>query len=287
MNKTQRSHVIDQLRELQAQRIATIKTIGRIENQRRALMARSFGYDPTLPSPARTKIMKTVEAFITGVLKNDEDAKLLKPEMADAVFVYQESITPIEAHKKELEKRQNKLVVTLPDMQDFVDSVKGFGVNSLAVIIGECGDLANYSSPAKVWKRMGLAVINGESQRKCTDKTKALLHGYNPQRRARMFVVGECLIKVRGLYKTIYDDRKKTEHAKTLAEGLVPATTIKDTVDVWEENLGLELTKVKKIETGVHRSAGHMSKRAHRYMEKKLLEHLWMVFHPVDVKKAA
>ena len=32
---------------------------------------------------------------------------------------------------------------------------KGFGLPSLAVVVGEAGDLANYPNPGKLWARFG------------------------------------------------------------------------------------------------------------------------------------
>jgi hypothetical protein len=70
------------------------------------------------------------------------------------------------------------------------------------------GDIASYRNPSCLWKRMGLAVIDGERQRKCTDKQLATIHGYAPQRRAVMFVVSACIVRAKEPLKQVYEDRK-------------------------------------------------------------------------------
>src|SRR5258706_5999779 len=58
-------------------------------------------------------------------------------------------------------KEMERLASLLPVWGAFGEGVRGFGARSLAVIVGEAGDLANYVSVAKLWKRMGLAVMDG------------------------------------------------------------------------------------------------------------------------------
>lgn len=86
-----------------------------------------------------------------------------------------------------------KLAAELP-IAGFVRGVRGVGLGSLASIVGETGDLSEYRSVSAVWKRLGLAVIDGERQRKCADVEKALLHGYSPARRSVMWNAGCGLI---------------------------------------------------------------------------------------------
>ena len=59
----------------------------------------------------------------------------------------------------------------------FVEETRGFGYLGLAQIVAEAGDLSNYANPAKLWKRFGLAVIDGRAQRRVADKELAIVHG--------------------------------------------------------------------------------------------------------------
>jgi hypothetical protein len=144
------------------------------------------------------------------------------------------------AAKAALEKQITKLVRQLPAWQQWGEGVRGFGEMSMAAIVGEAGDLHDFANPAKLWKYMGMALIDGERQRKCADKEKAIRHGYCPRRRSVMFVIGDCLIRSGGEYKALYDERK-----------------------VYEQQKAPELAPI------VHH------RRAKRYMEKRLLRNLW------------
>jgi hypothetical protein len=106
--------------------------------------------------------------------------------------------------------------------------VRGIGINGirLASIVGECGDIGKYKSVAALWKRMGLAVIDGERQRKCLDKELALIHGYNPQRRAVAYGIGDNLLrsqKPTDPYRQAYDYR--VAHTKNTHSGWYETAT--------------------------------------------------------------
>lgn len=90
----------------------------------------------------------------------------------------------------------------------WVAGIRGFGVGNFGLLVGEAGDIGSYKNPSSLWKRMGMAVIDGERQRKCVDKEKALIHGYSPRRRAMAFVLGDCLVKGGSRYRVVYDQRK-------------------------------------------------------------------------------
>ena len=155
---------------------------------------------------------------------------------------------PLLACQKSYEKTLIKMAKQLP-VWLWVEGVRGFGPLSLAQIIGETGDLSGYANPAKVWKRMGLAVIGAERQRRHSDVEKALANGYSPKRRAVMWNVGCCLIKQNdGEYRAFYDAEKARQMVK----------------------LGLPDDK-----------PGHAHNRAQRHMEKLLLKDLWARWNQV------
>lgn len=146
-------------------------------------------------------------------------------------------------HKQtnEYTRRLEKLAKQLP-VWPWVESVRGFGALGLAQIVGECGNLSDYDGPAKVWKRMGVAVIEGERQRRVSG-ADALTHGYVARRRSILYNIGESLLKGNrdGAYRTLYLERKPIER----------------------EKLGPEAPQA------------HVHNRARRYMEKRLLRDLW------------
>lgn len=145
------------------------------------------------------------------------------------------------AARKAVEKQLEKLAKSLPVYATFTKPTKGLGAGGLALIIGETGDLSQYANPAKVWKRMGLAVINGERQRRVAGNADAaLLHGYSSHRRQIMWNIGDSMVKVGDTYRQVYLDRKEYEKAKD-----PDATPM------------------------------HHHRRAQRYMEKRILRDLW------------
>lgn len=174
----------------------------------------------------------------------DEGHTWIDPQSDTADIAYFASLPLQEAraliHKNRLapERSMAKLAKRLP-VYPFVENINGFGAIGLAQIIGEAGDLSNYANPAKLWKRMGLAVINGKSQRR-VGGAEALEHGYSPQRRSIMYCIGDSMIKKQNAYRELYLARKVIEEQK-MPEG----------------------TKL------------HWHRRAQRYMEKRLLRDLW------------
>jgi hypothetical protein len=170
-----------------------------------------------------------------------------------------DSLKLLKTARLQEERKLKKHAEALPVWKYFGHPILGFGSLSLGAIIGEAGDLQIYSNPAKLWKRMGLALIGNERQRKCVDKEKAEQHGYSPRRRSVMFVIGDNLVKQKSAYRTVYDERKVRELEKAAEEGLTVAPA----------------AKIPKGKHAEYRSEGHIHFRAKRYMEKRLLRDLW------------
>lgn len=159
------------------------------------------------------------------------------PKLALYVQPLIDSRANLAAQRKEAERKAQKLAKQLP-VWSWVESINGFGALGLAQIVGECGDLGNYANPAKVWKRMGLHVVDGKAARK--SKAMGDVMGYSPMRRSIMFVIGDSLLKKQNAYRELYLARKVFEQQK------VPDGSKM----LW------------------HR-------RAQRYVEKRLLRDLW------------
>lgn len=93
------------------------------------------------------------------------------------------------------ERQMEELAETLP-VARWRKKITGFGALGLAVIIAEAGnDLRRFPTVSKLWKRLGLAVIDGERQRRKTDPELALLHGYVPRRRAEMWTLADSMFR--------------------------------------------------------------------------------------------
>jgi hypothetical protein len=113
--------------------------------------------------------------------------------------------------RKPIEKDLKEMAKSTP-LWPWAESINGFGSLNLAAIIAEAGDdICTYRSVGGLWKRFGLAVIEGKRQRKVTDPELAELMGYNPSRRAVAYLLGDCLIKKDNAYVDIYRARKEIE----------------------------------------------------------------------------
>ena len=169
------------------------------------------------------------------------EGKETPPEITIALMPFLASIKGFRPERVKIEKELQRLAKSLP-IWAWVSEQKGFGPLNLAAIVGESGEIGSYRNPSCLWKRMGLAVIGNERQRKKSDAEGALAHGYNPARRAVAYLLGDCLIKGNGegKYRTLYLARKEIEAAK-------------------------EDVKTK----------AHAHNRAARYMTKRVLRDLW------------
>lgn len=165
-------------------------------------------------------------------------------------------------HEREMEKLAKQLPVATFQAQH-----RGFGLKGLAMIIGEAGDLGKYSTHSKVWKRMGVGLVDDKRQGAPganASKEEWIKHAYSPSRRSILWNIGDSLIKGNqdGRYRTVYLKRKEDERAKAEAAGLTVAPA----------------AKIPKKRAAEFMSEGHIHRRAQRYMEKRLLRDLWQAW---------
>jgi hypothetical protein len=194
---------IAELRELQKTRKFCIKQQSRCDRSVDSFIARYLGYQNDLPEEQRKKIFDKAASIREkvekgGLSRNENHEKVAPEQVAASEADIAAACAPIVLTSAQgragwdklrdiSEKRMTKIAQTLPAWE-FVQGVRGFGPLGLAIVIGETGDLANYRTKEKVWKRLGLAVINGERQQKKTGE-EGILHGYNPKRRAEMWTL--------------------------------------------------------------------------------------------------
>lgn len=196
---------------------------------------------------------------------------------------------PWDTLREEYESRMRELARSLP-IFPWVDGVRGFAEIGIAKIIGEAGDLGKYNNPAKLWKRLGLAVINGRRQGDPGPGASAedwIEHGYSPKRRSEVWNITDSLIRAQwrgakedaetgeiteghplGYYGKVYAARKAYETQKNeagdyanIAAAIVARS--RDKGKAAPENLEGRLTKK------------HIDSRARRYVAKRLVKHAW------------
>ena len=209
---------ITALQELQVRRRHYIRLQVKISNTLLALVRRAMGFRGDLPEAEREKIRNRATRLLGRFMAgkpwlDDEDIGIA---LATDLGAGKVMLDEVARQRKVMEGTMIAIARKL-HVRDFAASVAGFGELALAVIIGEAGDLANYATPDKLRKRLGLAPYKGKSYSNwrrgglTDDEWKAA--GYNPQRRAEIWaVVEDPLFRHQsfrnGPYKAVYDARR-------------------------------------------------------------------------------
>lgn len=132
-----------------------------------------------------------------------------------------------------------------------VQATRGLGALGFALLIGETGDLRSYPTHSKVWKRLGLAVFDGKTQRRMAGP-EGVKHGFAPSRRSTVWTLGTNLLRT---------------------QSEVPAGTRQKQRPAGPFRLGYDARKEYELANGLPRAHAH--NRAKRYMEKKLVRNIW------------
>ncbi len=199
----------------------------------------------------------------TEVLKNPNH-----PVRAMWLTPFLMSIDIINGFRAESVKRLEKLSRTLP-VYPWAKEVKGLGDYQLAAIIGECAGAGcigpgDYRTVSALWKRMGLAVIKGERQRRVPG-ADALDHGYNAERRSLMWNVGGSLMKAQ--IRSEKDEKGKKVEGSEYAIG--------DYGQVYLDRKAYLREREEAKPEDERWTKARIHNDAKRYMEKRLLRHLW------------
>ncbi len=205
----------------------------------------------------------------------------------------------LEKEEERLERELAKLAKQHP-LASWVAVTRGVGLPGFARLMGLTGRLDRFSNPAKLWKFVGLGLVNGRTQHRRkgelwthTNCDHAHLKGvkkngepickpdctidhhpdcrpgvegtaYSPDARVMVFQMIDSTIRLRGTYRPVYDEAKARYEAR---ERLGPSA----------------------CPTGLHhRSASgrtvrcpkaHIDMLARRYAAKRLLRDMWREWH--------
>lgn len=267
------SEIIDQIRAWHRKRCFVMEARKRADLALGASLRSWLGWRRDL-EPEQSARIKDLAAKLVDCgekLAKGKDHELSDTEewleYGEVILAAIASRVPTDALERRATKEMERLAGQLPVWESFGEGVRGFGARSLAVIVGEAGDLSAYSTHSKLWKRMGLAVMDGVRQGglgKSAGKEAWIEHGYNPLRRSKMFVIGDALIKSNGdgPYRSAYLARKQYERVRAEGMGLIVAPSAKIPAKRKDEFI----------------SEGRIHLRAQRYMEKRLLKHLWQAW---------
>lgn len=229
--------IIDDIRLSHRKRCFAMEQRKRLDLALGAFLRLMLGWRRDLPEKERNKIAKAAAALIEA----NGHGSPFEATIAGALAA-RKPFAEVEAGAL---RDMQTAAMALPIWAEFCADIRGFGPASLAVIVAEAGDLSQYSTHSKLWKRMGVAVMGDVRQGglgRNASAEKWIEHGYSGKRRSLLWNIGDALIKGNrdGRYRTAYLRRKEYEIARN--------------------------PLIKPI-------VAHA--RAQRYMEKKLLRDLW------------
>lgn len=273
--------VIAQVIELHKIRNGLVRAQTRLSNQARASLRRlvpdqeSWGDEV-----AMERIRKKVDKMFAEVAAD--------PAHPDYILIdpYLQVSEPLAAHRKMYEKRMEKLVRGLP-VYPWVKGVYGLGDTSFATIVGEAGDLGKYRDHSALWKRLGMAVIDGTRQGNPganASKEMWIWHGYSKTRRSTVWNAGKGVIGGMGNGPRLMpgedpdsrDDLSPYQRlfVKRLREEAPNAPFKSKNGGIMLDEKGQPVT-VKIADNGKESFSKYAAARAKRYVEKKMLRDLY------------
>jgi hypothetical protein len=241
---------------------------------------------------ARTKLILQGMAALRRAFDGDKElaANAFREASGDEdhamrpfVEPYLLSLRILEKQQAAYEKNLVRAAKTLP-IFSWVRGVKGFGDLGFACIVGECtGDrndngefysLGDFKSVSAVWKRMGLAVIDGHRQGSPGKGASAddwIAEGYCKSRRSTMWNVGNSLILGMGKFRPLFGEDIDANPEYTYFQKVF-ANRARYEAERLPHKDG---APVKESKTGKDSYTAHAANRAKRYTEKRLLRCLF------------
>lgn len=211
------------LQELQVRRKFWIGVTNKQTNAMGALVRRLLGFVGDQSEEDREKCKKRaariVSRAMSGEEQDEEDAGVASAMTPD-FKAFGEALLPPQARRHDIELQMKRAVRKLP-IAGWAKGVRGLGEIGVAVIVGEAGDLSNYATERKLWRRLGMGMAPGhEAHAYSTWRVKGGLTsedwtsaGYSPRRRAEIHsCVAEPMFRqqtvVIGPYRQAYDKRR-------------------------------------------------------------------------------
>jgi hypothetical protein len=266
----------DQIVHQQRTRVYAIKRQSMADRSTEAFICNVGGYSTGDDEASRKKAFKIARDLRIMVEGGGEDQAIYDthPQVVLAITtpviiasaIGRQSFDKI---RDAAEKEMRKLVKMLPTWP-WVASVRGFGDLGLAIVVGEAGgDLSRFETVSKLWKRLGLAVINGKRQGAPGAGATAddwIAHGYNRRRRAEVWAVfSDSMFRAQWRGDRDEDGKKPEKTGKPIA---VPAHPIGPYGEVY----AYEKTKALNYEW----TQGHVHNHARRLMTKAAIKDLWI-----------
>lgn len=221
MNKAKIEETVNFIILRQVMRKYVIKLEVANLNTTSSYIARLCGFDATEDEESRAKVWARAKGIVKTAF-NEKDQKPEDKKVADAakheLAMAREMMLPLTTRREEIETEMECAATTLP-VSKFLENVPGVKAIGLAVIIGEAGNLSNYSSIRKLWRRLGFGMAEGhEAHAYSTWRMKGGLTaddwtraGYSPKRLGQIYGVISVPLnmhKAKGKYGVVYNKRR-------------------------------------------------------------------------------
>lgn len=284
----------EELIGLQRTRETYMKSRIMCENRTKAVVSGYIGYHSGLEQEDRDIKQKQAVDLIEEIRKASANGEQHDHPIARYVLESYLSIDAYLAAEKETNEYMIGFIRCMPIHQWIKKPDQcGLGELSVAKILGETGDLWNYSNPAKVWRRMGCAPwqFNGQthmasSWRMCWERygvgklpsSEWEEYGHSPRRRAIMYVIGKGLINLnKGPYRARYDEVKSRclEERDDMTRCRKCDGTGKRESEKKQKTASKKLIKCDNC-TGSGIVRMHCDRHASLLMVKLLLKNLWL-----------
>jgi len=279
---TDLSATLTTIAELYFRRRFYIGVMNKQTNAGKALVRRALGQEWDDSEESREKSSKRASGIVDLALKGKPqkaaDADIAQVVGAD-LAVIAAGLEPYQAARHQIELELARAARKLP-IAPWQKSVWGFRELWSAAILGETGNLSNYSNPGKVWSRMGLAPYNGQAYSQWRKKGGLTADewtdaGYVPRRKSVMFVVGGGLIGCmsHGPRPFVGEDISKRDDLSPYQKLFVNRLR-------YEAARNPEM-KRPDTEEGKESYSKHAAFRAQRIVEKQFLKDLWIEWRRV------
>ena len=229
---TSESEIVTELVQLQRMRKHCIVAQSRCDRSIEQLIASMSGFRLDADESVRkasfaraASYRKRVEEEGGGQSADDTQTRAAPSFLDCMIIASAQARRPWDDQRARCEKDMERLAKLLP-VYPFVASVRGLGAKGFAIIVAEAGlPIGEYRTVSGLWKRLGLAVIGGECQRRKRDKDAAAAHGYSPARRARSGPCALTACSVRNgaaLTRTLGCQRARSVHTARYMPGAAP-----------------------------------------------------------------
>ncbi len=278
------------LQALQRKRAVVMKSRIMQANRLQAIVAGTLGYSSSMTEKERREMFVEASRIIKCIDESEEDTGEYK--FYDVVKVTLIGIDAFNQMEDGLVKSMVTQAKQLPVASWCQQNEQaGFGLPSLATVIGETGDLNLYANPAKVWRRLGCAPYEFEGKVKMGATWKSGREGklpaiewekfgYSPRRRSVAYIIGENLIKQN---MSAEDDNGIREAYEYRQRYLDAKVRVFETHPEWDWKDCTECKGKKKIGKVVCSKCGGTGQkcgRAHKHgmllATKLLLKNLWI-----------